>query len=90
MQFILNFQVRLRLWVNPIQTHSGFNEVKHFSKTLKNAGFKIWLTLHYSDTWADPEHQSIPLGWQGLNFKGSSKILLMLRYACLQKPHLQQ
>ena len=28
--------VRLRLWVNPINEHSGFNEVKQFSQTLKN------------------------------------------------------
>jgi arabinogalactan endo-1,4-beta-galactosidase len=60
--------VRLRLWVNPNNEHSGFNEVKQFSETLKSIGFKTWLTLHYSDTWADPSHQEIPLQWQGLNF----------------------
>ena len=37
--------VRLRLWVNPINEHSGFNEVKLFSQTLKANGFKTWLTL---------------------------------------------
>jgi len=60
--------VRLRLWVNPINEHSGFNEVKQFSQTLKSNGFKTWLTLHYSDTWADPGHQEIPLEWQGISF----------------------
>lgn len=60
--------VRLRLWVNPSNEHSGFNEVKQFSKTLKTEGFKTWLTLHYSDTWADPAHQEIPIQWQGINF----------------------
>ena len=52
--------IRLRLWVNPSNEHSGFYEVKQFSETLKNKGFKIWLTLHYSDTWADPAHQETP------------------------------
>ncbi len=60
--------VRLRLWVNPINEHSGFNEVKQFSQTLKTNGFKTWLTLHYSDTWADPAHQETPRQWQGISF----------------------
>ncbi len=42
--------VRLRLWVNPLNEHSGFNEVKQFTQILKNNRFKTWLTLHYSDT----------------------------------------
>ncbi len=62
--------IRLRLWVNPEGEHSGFNEVKTFSRTLKTQGFKTWLTLHYSDTWADPAHQEIPMQWQGLDFSG--------------------
>lgn len=60
--------VRLRLWVNPINEHSGFNEVKQFSQTLKANGFKTWLTLHYSDIWADPAHQKTPVQWQGTSF----------------------
>lgn len=59
---------RLRLWVNPSNEHSGFEEVKAFSQTLKSNGFKVWLTLHYSDTWADPGHQEIPSQWSGLSF----------------------
>ena len=60
--------IRLRLWVNPIKANSGFNEVKQFSQILKSKGFKTWLTLHYSDTWADPGHQQIPNQWQGISF----------------------
>lgn len=59
--------IRLRLWVHPINIHSGFNEVKQFSQVLKNKGFKIWLALHYSDTWADPGQQETPAQWQGLD-----------------------
>ena len=60
--------VRLRLWVNPGNEHSGFDEVKKFSQILKTNGFKTWLTLHYSDTWADPAHQVTPIQWQGISF----------------------
>lgn len=60
--------VRLRLWVNPSDGHSGFDEVKQFCQTLRTKGFRIWLTLHYSDTWADPGRQETPLQWQGISF----------------------
>ncbi len=60
--------IRLRLWVNPSDGHSGFEEVKQFAQSLKTKGFKIWLTLHYSDTWADPSQQITPIAWQGLPF----------------------
>jgi len=60
--------VRLRLWVNPIDEHSGFHEVKEFSQILRYAGIKTWLTLHYSDSWADPGQQETPSQWQGISF----------------------
>ena len=61
--------IRLRLWVHPITQHSGFNEVQVFSETLKQMGFKIWLSLHYSDSWADPGQQSPPALWQELDIE---------------------
>ena len=60
--------IRLRLWVDPENEHSGFQEVKDFSESLKDLGFKVWLTLHYSDTWADPGKQVTPQRWQGITF----------------------
>ena len=60
--------IRLRLWVNPINEHSSFEEVKLFSATLIAKGFKTWLTLHYSDTWADPGKQKTPSKWRDLDF----------------------
>jgi len=60
--------VRLRLWVNPVSNNSGFEQVKQFSKSLKERGFKTWLTLHYSDTWAHPGQQTTPQNWQGIGF----------------------
>lgn len=60
--------IRLRLWVNPATEHSGFNEVKLFSSTLKSKGFKTWLSVHYSDTWADPGNQETPKSWQNISF----------------------
>ncbi|HLP92490.1 MAG TPA: glycosyl hydrolase 53 family protein [Saprospiraceae bacterium] len=60
--------IRLRLWVNPANEHSGLQEVKIFSQRIKNAGLKTWITLHYSDTWADPGKQQKPAQWTGIPF----------------------
>lgn len=60
--------IRLRLWVDPEDGHSGLEEVKEFSETLTSLGFDTWITVHYSDTWADPGQQSTPKRWQGLSF----------------------
>ena len=60
--------IRIRLWVNPKDEHSSIFEVKSFSESLKSMGFKIYLSLHYSDTWADPGNQITPLEWQNLSY----------------------
>jgi arabinogalactan endo-1,4-beta-galactosidase len=60
--------IRIRLWHSPTVNQSGFNEVKTFAQRVKNSGMKVWLTVHYSDTWADPGHQEKPSAWNGLTF----------------------
>lgn len=60
--------IRIRLWKNPATGHSTFNEVKTFAQRVHNAGLKVWLTVHYSDTWADPSAQQIPAEWASLSF----------------------
>lgn len=58
--------VRLRLWHTPLNMHSGFSEVAAFSERIKEAGMKVYLTFHFSDTWADPGQQATPSAWQSL------------------------
>ena len=60
--------VRIRLWNNPSDLHSGLTEVKALALRARQAGFKVWLTVHYSDTWADPGSQTTPVAWQSLSF----------------------
>lgn len=59
--------VRLRLWHTPQNGYSGFSEVAAFSERIKEAGMKVYLTVHFSDTWADPGQQATPAAWQGLD-----------------------
>lgn len=60
--------IRIRLWKDPLDSHSGLAEVKALAIRVKNAGMKVWLTVHYSDTWADPANQAKPAAWQSLSF----------------------
>lgn len=60
--------IRIRIWKNPSDSHSGLAEVKALALRVKQAGMKVWLTVHYSDTWADPGNQTPPSDWTSLSF----------------------
>ncbi|KAI0486325.1 glycoside hydrolase family 53 protein [Xylaria cf. heliscus] len=55
--------VRQRVWVNPSDGNYNLAYNLQIAKRAKAAGLGIYLDLHYSDTWADPAHQTIPAGW---------------------------
>lgn len=60
--------IRIRLWQNPSDGHCGLAEVKAFALRVKQAGLKVWLSVHYSDSWADPGTQTKPALWQSMDF----------------------
>ena len=60
--------IRLRLWHTPSNGHCGLAEVKNMANRIRQQGLRIWLTVHFSDTWADPAHQSKPAAWESLSF----------------------
>lgn len=60
--------IRLRLWHNPSTPNSSFNSVKTLAEEIRSMGFKLLLCVHYSDTWADPGHQTKPARWNNLSF----------------------
>jgi arabinogalactan endo-1,4-beta-galactosidase len=59
--------VRIRLWHTPDDLHSSLTEVNTFAQRVRDAGMKVWLDLHYSDTWADPGKQYKPADWTTLS-----------------------
>lgn len=61
--------VRIRIWNHPEDVHSSFDEVKTFSKKVKSLGLKVWITVHYSDTWADPGNQAPPEKWKNIPYE---------------------
>lgn len=57
--------VRLRLWHQPV-AGASLQQVQPLCSELKRLGIKTLISLHYSDTWADPAHQSKPEAWKTL------------------------
>lgn len=62
---------RLRLFVNPNGRGGVINSLdytRNLAKRIKAAGATFILDIHYSDTWADPQHQVKPAAWKNLDF----------------------
>lgn len=61
--------IRLRVWVNPSSGWNNTADVLTKAIRAKNLGMKIMIDFHFSDTWADPGHQTKPAAWasQDLN-----------------------
>lgn len=55
--------LRFRVWVNPNGGWSGKQDVINLCKRAHAKGFKIMISFHYSDTWADSGNQEIPAKW---------------------------
>ena len=68
--------MRVRLFVDPTKASQSERDqgvrqnleyVKALGKRIKDAGFKLLLDFHYSDTWADPKAQTTPDSWKALS-----------------------
>jgi len=62
---------RLRLFVNPSGRGGVVNNLDYtigLAKRIHAAGAAFMLDIHYSDTWADPQHQDKPAAWSKMPF----------------------
>jgi len=60
---------RLRVFVNPNGQDVVVNDLAYtvqLATRVKASGAKLLLDFHYSDTWADPGHQTTPAAWASL------------------------
>jgi len=55
--------VRYRVWVNPEDGWNSATDVLVKALRAQKLGMRIMIDFHYSDTWADPGHQSPPSAW---------------------------
>jgi len=61
---------RLRVFVSPVRDapDNSLENTIPLARRIKAAGGTFLLDIHYSDTWADPQHQDIPVAWRDLPF----------------------
>ena len=57
--------IRLRVWVNPVNGWNNKADVVAKATRAKNAGMRVMIDFHYSDSWADPGQQTKPAAWTG-------------------------
>jgi len=63
---------RVRVFVAPVRNapDNTLEAAIPLARRIKAAGATFLLCVHLSDTWADPQHQDIPVAWRGLDFDG--------------------
>ena len=59
--------IRIKVWHSPASNLASWDEVVTFAARVQQAGLKVFLCIHYSDTWADPGAQSKPEPWRQLS-----------------------
>jgi arabinogalactan endo-1,4-beta-galactosidase len=57
--------IRLRLFHTPTELPNGLEYTISLARQAKELGYEFLLDFHYSDTWADPQKQTIPKAWLG-------------------------
>ena len=73
--------MRVRTFVDPSAADgnsktAGFYDIPHtvaFGKRIKDAGLGFLLDFHYSDNWADPGKQCVPVAWQGCTTNAAAR-----------------
>lgn len=61
--------IRLRVWVNPSDGYCNLNDVLAKAIRARDAGMRILIDFHYSDSWADPGKQYKPAAWANYSFQ---------------------
>ena len=56
--------VRLRVWVNHRTGWSNKEDMLYLAERAAKAGQRIMIDIHYSDFFADPNHQLTPAAWR--------------------------
>lgn len=76
--------IRLRVWVNPVDGWNNAADVLAKASRAKQLGMRLLIDFHYSDTWADPGHQTKPAAWSSLDFNGLKNAVYQHTFDVLQ------
>ena len=89
--------IRLRVFVDPANGYSkrepdkawaGLEQTVKLGRRVRDAGLYLVLSFHYSDTWADPEHQGVPAAWASYDMPKLAKAVETHTYDTVSYTHL--
>lgn len=90
-------RIRLKVWNEPGQYAEfpadqsgpeGYNNPAHvvaMAKRAQAAGLQVMIDFHYSDWWADPGKQTLPLAWRNLDAAAVSEKLYAFTHQVMQQ-----
>ena len=89
--------IRIKVWNEPGQHAEypadqsgpeGYNNPEHVLALAKRAhalGLRVMIDFHYSDWWADPGKQSMPVAWRGKSAAEVSKKLYQFTFSLIAR-----
>jgi arabinogalactan endo-1,4-beta-galactosidase len=84
--------IRVRVWNNPFDAtghgYGGGNcdiqNALQIGKRATKYGMKLLVNFHYSDFWADPGKQMVPLAWADMDLEEKAEALYQYTVECLR------
>lgn len=61
--------LRFRVWVDPRGGECDKSDLLEKCRRAKAQGMAVMVDFHYSDYWADPQHQPVPKAWKGHSYE---------------------
>ena len=85
--------IRVRVWNHPYDAqgngYGGGNcdiaKAVEIGKRATKYGMKLLVDFHYSDFWADPSKQMVPLAWKGMEIEEKTEAVYQFTKECLEK-----
>lgn len=84
--------IRVRVWNNPFDENGNgygggnctIETAAEIGKRATKYGMKLLVNFHYSDFWADPGKQMVPLAWKDMEIEEKSEALYTYTKECLE------
>ncbi len=85
--------IRVRVWNHPYDAEGhgfggGNNDIEkavEIGKRATQAGMKLIVDFHYSDFWADPGKQMVPLAWKDMDIETKTEAVYEYTRDCLRQ-----
>lgn len=84
--------IRVRVWNHPYDSlghgygggNSDIEKCVEIGRRATENGMKLLVDFHYSDFWADPGKQMVPLAWKGMTIEEKTEALYQYTRECLE------